>query len=134
MATIAGKNGVVKGGTDGSEAVIGEVKSFSLNLSSDTAETTVMGDASRSFESTLKSFSGTVEVNHSFDAGDNQDEFAVGSTISLLLYPEGTSSGSKYYDGQAIVTGRDVSSSFDGIVEASYSFQGTGDLSESTEP
>lgn len=132
MATITGKNGVVKGGTDGSESAIGEVKSFSINLSSDTAETTKMGDASRSFSPTLKSFSGTVDVNHSFDTGDNQDEFAVGSEISLQLYPDGTATGKKYYDGSAIVTGRDVSSSFDGIVEASYSFQGTGDLSEAT--
>jgi hypothetical protein len=50
----------------------------------------------------------------------------------LNVYPEGASSGDTYYTGTALVTGKSINSSFDGMVEAEVSFQGSGALSEST--
>jgi predicted secreted protein len=50
----------------------------------------------------------------------------------LNVYPEGASSGDTYYTGSAIVTGRTINSSFDGMVEMELSFQGNGALTEST--
>lgn len=132
MANIVGKNGVVKAGTSGSEEAIGEVTGFSVNLQSDTIETTAMGSSNRSYVSSLKTFSGSVDVNHSVTAGDNHDEFAVGSTISLELYPNGTAVGEKYFIGDVIVTGKDITSAVNDLVTATYSFQGTGALTEDT--
>jgi predicted secreted protein len=37
-----------------------------------------------------------------------------------------------YYTGSAIVTEKSITASFDGMVEASFSLQGTGALSETT--
>ena len=110
MANIVGKNGVVKAGTSGSEEVIGEV----------------------TYVASLKSFSGSVDVLHSVTAGDNHDEFAVGSSLTLELYPNGTASGEKYFEGAVLCTGKDVTSSFNDMVTATYSFQGTGALAENT--
>ena len=56
----------------------------------------------------------------------------VGSTITIKVAFEGTSSGDKYYEGSAIVTGKSVSASFDGLVESELSFTGTGALALTT--
>lgn len=52
--------------------------------------------------------------------------------ITLNLYPEGNASGATYWTGDAIVTSIAYSGSFDGIVEATFSFTGTGALDEET--
>jgi len=132
MANIVGKNGVVKGGTAGSESAIGEVTGFSINQTADTIETSTMGSADRSYVTSLKSFSGSVDVLHSVTAGDNQSEFAVGSSLQLELYPNGTASGEKYFEGTVLCTGKDVTSTFNDMVTATFSFQGTGQLEEKT--
>lgn len=132
MANIVGKNGVVKGGTAGSESAIGEVTGFSINQTADTIETSTMSSSDRSYVTSLKSFSGSVDVLHSVTAGDNQSEFAVGSSLQLELYPNGTASGEKYFEGTVLCTGKDVTSTFNDMVTATYSFQGTGQLEEKT--
>jgi hypothetical protein len=61
-----------------------------------------------------------------------QISLTVGSEITVSFYFEGATAGDKYYTGTAIVTGKSVSASFDGLVESEISFQGTGTLSLST--
>ena len=56
----------------------------------------------------------------------------VGASITFSAYPEGATAGDKYYTGSAIVTGLTINSSFDGMVEASITLQGTGALTLST--
>ena len=63
---------------------------------------------------------------------NGQVSFAVGSSVTLAVYPEGDTSGDTYYSGTAIVTGRTITSSFDGMVEASFTLQGTGALAAAT--
>ena len=48
------------------------------------------------------------------------------------FYPEGNTAGDKFYEGNAIVTGYNISASFDGMVEAELTFTGTGAISLST--
>ena len=57
MGTHKGSEGFVKVGS----ATIAEVKSYSLEESADTIETTKMGDAARSYLPSLTSFSGSVD-------------------------------------------------------------------------
>ena len=52
--------------------------------------------------------------------------------MTLKVYPEGTATSSKYYTGTALVTGISRSASVDGMVDASFTFKGTGDLTLST--
>ena len=61
-----------------------------------------------------------------------QIALTVGSSVTIKFYPEGTASSAKYYSGTAIVTGVSRSASFDGLVEASISVQGTGALTLAT--
>ncbi len=128
MATHAGSEGTVKSGAND----IAEIRSFSLEESADTIEDTTMGDASRTYLTGLKTFSGSVDVFWDETDTDGQVSFAVGSSVTLAVYPEGDTAGDTYYSGSAIVTGRTITSSFDGMVEASFTLQGTGALTAST--
>ncbi len=137
MATHIGRNGIVKilgvaGQEDGT--AVGELKSFSIEETGDTVEYTAMGDTARVFLPTLTSFSGSLDVF--WDEDDSgQTGLAVGTSLLIKFMPEGdTNDGGdpavndKFYDGTAIVTGVSRSASFDGMVEASISVQGTGPL------
>ena len=128
MATHAGSEGTVKSGAN----AIAEVRSFSLEESADTIEDTTMGDSSRTYLTGLKTFSGSVDVFWDETDTNGQVSFAVGSSVTLAVYPEGDTSGDTYYSGTAIVTGRTITSSFDGMVEASFTLQGTGALAAAT--
>jgi len=127
MATHTGSEGVIKI----SSTVIGELRSYTLENTSDTIEDTSMGDASRTYKVGLKGFSGSASLFFDeLDAG--QILIVVGSEIAIKVFPEGASSGDKFYEGNAIVTGYNISASFDGMVEAEMTFTGTGTLSLST--
>ena len=127
MATHTGSEGTIKIGSD----TLGELRSFSLESTAETIEDTSMGDTSRTYKVGLKTFTGTASVF--FDETDTaQTALVAGAEITLNVYPEGASSGDTYYTGSAIVTGRTINSSFDGMVEAEISFQGNGALTEST--
>jgi predicted secreted protein len=121
MATHTGSEGLIKIGT----TVLGELRSYTLEQTSDTIEDSSMGDAVRTYKVGLKGSSGSASVY--FDEADaGQLLCTVGSSITLNLFPEGNSSGDKFYAVDAIVTGYNVSASFDGMVEAEITFQGTG--------
>lgn len=128
MATHAGSEGTVKSGAN----AIAEIRSFSLEESADTIEDTTMGDTSRTYLTGLKTFSGSVDVFWDETDTNGQVSFSVGASVTLAVYPEGATSGDTYYSGTAIVTGRTITSSFDGMVEASFTLQGSGALTAAT--
>jgi predicted secreted protein len=127
MAIHKGSEGTVHVGTD----AVAEIRSYSVEETADTLETTSMGDAARTHLASLTSFSGSLDVY--WDEEDTaQIALTVGSSVTIKFYPEGTASSAKYYSGTAIVTGVSRSASFDGLVEASISVQGTGALTLAT--
>ena len=127
MATHTGSEGTIKVST----TVVGELRSYTLEQTADTIEDTSMGDTSRSYKSALKGWSGSASLF--FDEADaGQLLLVLGTEIALKVYPEGASSGDKYYYGQAIITGSNISASFDGMVEAEVTFTGTGAITLGT--
>lgn len=128
MATHTGSEGTVKVGAN----AVAEIRSFSLEESGETIETTSMGDAARTYVAGLKTFTGTIECFWDETDTTGQGALTVGSEITINVYPEGDTSGDTYYTGTAIVTGASLSSSFDGMVERSFSIQGSGALTTST--
>ena len=122
-----GSEGTIKVGTD----TVGELRSYSLETTADTIESSNMGTTARTYKAGLTSWSGTASLFwDELDAG--QTALALGTEITIKVYPEGATAGDKYYTGTAIVTAKSVSASFDGLVESEISFQGTGALSFST--
>jgi len=128
MASHIGRDGIVKVGS----ATVAEVKSFSIEESADTVETTKMTDVARSHAITLTSFSGSLDCFWDETDTTGQGALTIGASVTLALYPEGDTTGDTYYSGTALVTGVSRSASFDGMVEASISVQGTGALTAST--
>lgn len=128
MATTKGSEGLVKVGS----ATIAEVKSYSLEESADTIETTKMGDAARTYLPSLTTFSGSVDCFWDETDTAGQIALAVGASVTLVFYPEGATSGDTYYSGTALVTGKTITGSFDGMVEASITIQGTGVITTAT--
>lgn len=130
MSVLTGNNGVVKiDNAGGTPTAIAQVRNFSVEIKADTIETTNMGLDARTYVKGLSSFSGSADVY--FDvttfgavAALNPTAGAVGDgTLTIELYLD---SSSKKFSGEIIVTGYSVKSSFDGLVEASISFQGSG--------
>ena len=128
MATHTGSEGTVKVGVN----AIAEIRSFSIEESADTLEDTTMGDTSRTYKSSLTTFTGTVDVLWDETDTTGQGALTIGAEVTLNLYPEGDASSDTYYTGAAIVTGRTINSSFDGLVEMSISVQGNGALTQTT--
>ena len=128
MANHTGSEGVVKIGTN----TISEVRSFTITETGDTIEDSTMGDASRTYKAGMKTFTGSVVCF--WDETDTaQIALTVGAGVTLNLYPEGTGTGDKYYSGSVLVTSIERSAAFDGMVETTFSFQGTGTLTLSTQ-
>jgi predicted secreted protein len=127
MATHTGSEGTIKVAT----TVVGELRSYTLDQTADTIEDTSLGDTSRTYKSALKGWSGSASLF--FDEADaGQLLLVLGTSIALKVYPEGASSGDKYYYGDAIITGSNISASFDGMVEAEITFTGTGAITLGT--
>lgn len=128
MATHTGSEGTVKVGSN----AIAEIRSFSIEESADTLEDTTMGDTARTYKSSLTTYTGSVDVLWDETDTTGQGALTIGAEVTLNLYPEGDTSGDTYYTGTAIVTGRTINSTYDGLVEMSISVQGSGALTEST--
>jgi hypothetical protein len=137
MAILTGNNGAIS--IDGANVLA--VRNFSIETTRDTIETSTMGTDVRTYVAGLSSFSGSADVY--FDATDydtNETKFnptagLVGTSgVAGKFFIEENYSGSNDYafTGNIIVTGYTVNSSFDGMVEASISFQGTGAVAYGT--
>jgi hypothetical protein len=129
MATHTGSEGTVRVGATNS---ILEIRSYSVEETADTAEDTSMGDSYRTFKTTLKAWTGSVDVFWDELDTTGQGALIVGSEVAVRFMPEGAASGGVYLAGNAIVTGKTVTGSFDGMVESTITLQGTGSLSSAT--
>lgn len=128
MANHTGSEGTVHVGTN----AVAEIRSYSISETADTIEDTSMGDTSRTYKSSLKSFSGSIDVFWDETDTTGQGALTVGSEVTIKFYPEGSATGDTYMYGSAIVTGKTINGSFDGMVEASITVQGTGALTTGT--
>ena len=124
MATHTGSEGTVKVGAN----TIAEIRSYSIEQTADTTEDTTMGDVWRTHKTTLKSWSGTVDVFWDETYTTGQGALVPGAEVTANFYPEGATTADVYLTGTAIVTGKTVSASFDGMIESTITLQGTGAL------
>ena len=128
MATHAGKEGLVKVASN----TVAEVRSWTLNTSADVIEDTSMGDAARTYLAGLTQADASLDVFWDETDTNGQVALAPGSSVTLVLYPEGASTGDTYYTGTALVTSKSITGSFDGMVEASISATYSGAVSTAT--
>ena len=123
--------GVVK--YDGN--AIASISSWSFDQTQDAVENTALGQSARSYLTGIIGWSGSAEAFwDETDTAQSQIDTDMGSPAikTLELYSEGTTSGDTYWHGSVIVTSVSRSASVNGMVTASFSFQGTGGLTKTT--
>ena len=109
------------------------VRSASVNHTMDTVENTTASASVKTFSTTVKDWSGTIEVLHD-NATDLFDaEILPGSSGTADIRPEGTGSGNVKLSGDCIVTSVDFGIPYDGMVAVSIAIQGNGALVVSTQ-
>lgn len=130
MATVTGSSGIIKAVTSGGSAAnIGEVQSYAFNSSADSIEDTAMGDSARTYKSGLKNH--TLSVEARFDSSDSaQEDLAAGSEVDFEVNPEGVGTGTPVYTGSGVVTSSSFTATFDGMVDASFEVQVSGDYTK----
>jgi len=128
---MTGNNGaIIVGGI-----TLAAVRNFSVEMTRDTIETTVMGKDVRTYVGGMSSFSGSADIyfdTAEFDTNEttfNPTTGTVGTGVvtsaKFYLAKEGSGTQSSVFTGDIIITGYSITSSMDGLVEASISFQGT---------
>ena len=126
MATVTGREGAVTiGGTD-----ITEITSWSLDLTRDVIESTVMGDSARSYVPGLVSFSGSFDFMLDADAPPAQTAVDLDGSALSFGFEAVADDASATYTGSGLVTGKSVSAEIEGMVTVSVTFQGTGAITE----
>ena len=132
--TYTGENGVVKFvGADSTVAAVASVRTFNIDQELQTIESTVMGAGARSYIPGLRQFSGSMDLYlRDDDAGQrNLLSFANGGGSEgvgkIELFPSGEVTGQKL-TGNVIITNFSITANFDGMVEATADFQGSGNL------
>jgi predicted secreted protein len=109
------------------------VRSASLNHAIDLVETTAAAGTVKQYVSTVKDFTGSVEVLHDSSTELFDSEILPGTTGEIKIRPEGTGSGAVTINGNVIISSVDFGVPYDGVVTVSISFQGTGDLTVGTQ-
>jgi len=129
MATLTGNDGsVIIDST-----TLAAVRNWSVDVTSDTIEFTTMKDSSRQYVKGMSSYTGSADIY--FDSTEfaadnvfNPTNGTVGTAgVAAKLYlDEDAANDVLIFANSIIVTGYSVTSSMDGMVEASISFQGNG--------
>jgi len=133
MATYEGSNGQVKVSSAGGTTVaVAEVRSWSIDVTREAVESTAMGDASRTYKKGLQSYTGSMDIVYDDTSAAEVTSAldpANDDAVVIEFYPD--AAGASAFTGTVITTGYSLTASFDGLIEASVSFQGTGALTAS---
>jgi len=116
----------------GNASAMGNAKAWSLDISQETTDTTDFGSSGwKESVTTLKSWSGSITAifdASGADEADLQANLLGGSAITFdLQLGAGTGTLDKY-SGTGNVTSQSVTNDVNGIVEATFTFEGTGAL------
>lgn len=129
--TYTGETGVVKfSGDTSAVTVVASVRGFEISQTADAVESTVMGTTGRTYVAGKTSYTGSMDLY--FRDNDENGQTALFSAIgndptAIELYPSGETTGIKL-SGNVIITDHTITANFDGIVEATVSFTGSGAL------
>jgi len=127
MANHNGSEGLVKIGA----VTVGELRSYSISETAGTIEDTTLGDSAKTYKAGQTTWSGSCDAFWD-EADSGQTAITAGASVTLNFYPEGDATAATFASGSALVTEISTSSSIDGMVEVSFSFQGSGALTWAT--
>ena len=134
MANVRGEEGSVSfdNGSGSVSAVVGTT-AWTLDLTKDVLECTAHGDVSRKYVGSLKSATGTIEVQYTATSGDataelladiNTSEDPADASFNLFL----DTSGAKKYAFNGLVTGVGAASTVGELTTQTVNFQVSGEV------
>ena len=134
MAILRGEQGSVQFGAAGSLGAIAGTRSWSLNVTKETLDTTKHGVTSRTFVGSMVSGSGTVELV--FDTGDTSQTGLINDVLTAAdpadaafeLFTTGNSADTDSLTFNGIITSADVSSTVGDLVVVTCNFITSGDI------
>ena len=140
MAVLRGEQGSVQFETGaGSLATVVGTRSWTLNITKDTLDTTVHGNTFRQFVGSLISGSGTVELVYDPDATGQaaflEDVVTTGDTAdaSFELFTTGSTNDSDSVTFNGIITDMEITSTVGELVIVSCSFITSGTITSNLE-
>ena len=148
MSATAGRNGEITlklpsadlGTPTGSDVIMGQIRSWSIDDGVETLDTTVMSGSAgfifRTNTPSFKTWSITVDfIYDTADAAQSNARFKAGNDTIITIYPEGeaTATADKYFSGTGLITALTRSASFDGLIECSITVEGKSALAYSTD-
>tara|TARA_Y100001937_G_scaffold36064_1_gene51783 strand:+ start:604 stop:1026 length:423 start_codon:yes stop_codon:yes gene_type:complete len=140
MAVLRGEQGAVQFDAAGSSnATIVGTRSWTLNITKETLDTSKHGDTFRSFVGSMVSGSGTVELVYDPDA-TGQAAFiedvvttADPADATFELFTTGTTSGTDSVSFAGIITSMDIASTAGDLVVATCNFITSGTITSNLE-
>ena len=128
MASHTSAQGVVTIGGN----VVAELRSMSLETSAEMIDATTITSAAKVNKAGTVSFTGSIDCF--FDETDTNGQITLveGASVTVVYLFEGNTSGDYSYSFTALVNSVSISASVDGMVEASFSFTGTGAITRGT--
>jgi hypothetical protein len=119
----------------GGTALSSYIQSIEPSFDTEMQDDTAMGDTWESHiaGSGIKSWSANCDVH--WDEGDTNGQLAatLGASLTLNLYPEGSTTGDVYYTGTASVVRRGITVEKDGrTIEMGIEFRGNRELASAT--
>ncbi len=123
----------------GSSGVLNEVISWQLQEKAKTVETTSMQNAAtapvpETFEPATIGYTGTITMNYDPTDSDGQETLVAGLKVAVKLYPEGDTTGFKYWSGNVVVDAVTSDGNVAAKIGKSFTFTGTGALTRTTAP
>ena len=127
MATYKGQDGVFQAiTTGGSLASVTNLKSWSIDETIDSIESSVMGDTTKTFTTGQKSWTASCELLYDL-SNAVQADLVIGESVDIKVWPN-TVSQAESFAGTGIVTSTSQSGALGDLVGSSVTVQGTGAL------
>jgi predicted secreted protein len=127
MASYKGQDGVFQAITAGGTlASVTNLKSWSIEESIDSIESTTMGLTRKTFTTGIKGWTASCELLYDL-SNAVQADLVVGESVDIKIWPN-TVSQAESYAGSGIVTSTSQSGELGDLVGSSITVQGTGAL------
>lgn len=116
MAIHHGNEGEVAIGAN----TVAQIRSFSVEETIDTVDASAMGGTSRLYKTGLQDWSATIECFWDETDTNGQEAMTIGATVTLNLYPEGSTTGDRYATMSGLIESVSVAVSADDIVSRTF--------------
>lgn len=100
---------------------VANVKSFTLEETIDDVDASTMGSTNRLYKTGLKDWTASLECMWDETDTNGQEAMTVGTTVTLNLYPEGSTTGDTFASMSGTIMSVGIATSADDIVTRSVS-------------